>query len=64
MQINDMRDRAAVQAEISRLRRIEAKVDRSMREAIVRRIQELQIHLDGNASLAKAGSVSEMSRTG
>ena len=36
-----IRDRAALQAEISRLRRIEAKADNSMRQAIARRIEEL-----------------------
>ncbi len=58
------KDRAAMQAEISRLRRIEAKVDGSMRAAIIRKIQELEIHLDGNGSRAKAGHASELKKTG
>jgi hypothetical protein len=37
-----IRDRAAMQVEITRLRRIEAKADSSMREAIARQIRELQ----------------------
>jgi hypothetical protein len=36
------RDRAAMQVEIIRLRRIEAKADSSIRQAVVRRIRELQ----------------------
>lgn len=37
-----LRDRAAIQVEITRLRRIEARADSSIREAISRRIRELQ----------------------
>ncbi len=50
MNTETTRDRAAIQVEISRLRRIEAKVDTSMRESVVRRIRELQVWLDGVGS--------------
>lgn len=38
-------DRTAMQVEIIRLRRIEAKADSSIREAVARRIRELQAQL-------------------
>ena len=41
-----LQDRAAIQVEIYRLRRVEAKADTSMRAGIARRIQELQSRLD------------------
>jgi hypothetical protein len=44
-----------MQVEISRLRRIEAKADSSIRQAIARRIQELQssVQKAGQAAMAK-----------
>jgi hypothetical protein len=47
MRTDSMQDRTAIEVEISRLRRIEAKVDTSMRESVVRRIRELQVQLHG-----------------
>jgi hypothetical protein len=47
MEINLIRDRAAIQVEITRLRRIEAKADSSIREAVARRIRELQKQVQG-----------------
>jgi hypothetical protein len=49
---DSMQDRTSIQVEISRLRRIEAKVDKSMRESVVRRIRELQIQLHGVESVS------------
>jgi len=48
-----IRDRAAMQAEISRLRRIEAKADSSMRQAIARRIGELAKELANTPAQAQ-----------
>jgi hypothetical protein len=60
---DSLRDRAAIQVEICRLRRIEAKADTGMREAIVRRIQELQGRLHGPEFVSPAGSASELRTT-
>ena len=54
MRTDYLRDRAAIQVEISRLRRIEAKAGRSAQQAVARRIRELEIELRGY--LATAGS--------
>ena len=54
MESYSIRDRAAMQAEINRLRRIEAKADSGIREAVARRIRELQNHIQ-NVS-AKTGA--------
>jgi hypothetical protein len=58
-----MQDRAAMQVEITRLRRTEAKVDGSMREAVMKRIRELQIQLQGSGPRPQAGLTSEMRKT-
>lgn len=50
------RDRAAMQVEITRLRRIEAKADSSIRQAIARRIEELQ------SSVQKGGQAAAMAK--
>lgn len=50
---DSLQDRAAIQVEIRRLQRIEAKADSGMREAIVRRIQELQNRLHESAPFHK-----------
>jgi len=47
MKTDYLRDRAAIQVEISRLRRIEAKAGRSAQQAVARRIRELEIQLRG-----------------
>jgi hypothetical protein len=60
---DSMQDRAALEVEICRLRRIEAKVDSSTREAIVRRIQELQIRLHGPSSHAKSSELRKLRKT-
>lgn len=49
-----IRDRAAMQVEITRLRRIEAKADSGIREAIARRIQELQSSFEKSEEAVKA----------
>jgi len=58
-----LRDRAAVQVEISRLRRLEAKADDSMRTGIVRRIRELQSRLHGDGSRLQAEGKPALEKT-
>lgn len=52
---NSLQDRSALRVELSRLRRIEAKADISVRTAIIRRIQELQNRLEGTESKFPTG---------
>jgi hypothetical protein len=53
MESKGLHDYAAIKVELMRLRRIEAKVDRSVRDAIARCICELQARLPGSTERAR-----------
>ncbi len=60
MKTGSMRDCTATQVEISRLRRIENKVDGSAQQAIARRIRELQIELQGCSPMPGSNDITQL----